>query len=105
MLRTIAALILALNLTACDAVNTVTEGFQHARAVERDLESSTGLKPQVGFNWHNGRLLSVTVQFPRLYDAKPLRELAPVVRTAVESQFKQKPDQIVVSFALGAEGS
>jgi hypothetical protein len=95
----------ALNVAACDAVNTMTQGFQHARAVERDLESSTGLKPQVGFSWHNGQLTSVTVVFPRVHDTKSLNELAQSVRTTVTSQFKQKPNHIMVGFILPGEGS
>ena len=63
MLRIAPALVIALTLAACDAVNTVTEGSVHARAVESDLEKATGVKPRVGFNWNNGRLTSVTVQY------------------------------------------
>ena len=105
MFRTLAVLVFAINLAACDSVNTVTEGFEHARAVERELEQSTGIKPQVGFNWRNGRLLSVTVAFPRIHETKPLRELAEAARSAVEKQFKQTPDNIVLAFSLGTTGT
>src|ERR1700754_234695 len=100
MLKFAAAIVLALSLAACDAVNTVTEGLQHAKDVEKDLTASTGLKPNVGFNWNNGRLREVTVMFPSLYEAKPLRELGQTVRASVEKQFRQAPDQIVVGFVL-----
>jgi len=101
MLRIAAILALAIGLTACDMVSTVTEGFKEAKAVESELEQSTGIRPQVGFNWNNGRLVSVTVSFPRLYDAKPLGELAQAVRSSVTSQFKQAPENIVLAFRLG----
>ena len=101
MPRALAILIIALTLAACDAVNTVTEGFKQARAVETDLETSTGLRPQVGFNWNNGKLTSVTVMFPRVHDGKPLPELAEAVRSAVAKEFKQMPDNIILSFSLG----
>jgi hypothetical protein len=106
MLRVLAALTVAVSLVACDAVSTVTEGAQQAKAVEGELEQSLGLKPQVGFNWMNGRLRSVTVTFPRIHEAKSLRELTETVRTVVVGQFKQTPDQIVVGFVLrtAAEG-
>src|SRR5690348_16462185 len=81
MLRFAAILAFALGLSACDVVSTVTEGFKEAKAVESELEQSTGMRPQVGFNWSNGRLVSVTVSFPRLYDGKPLGELAQAVRS------------------------
>ncbi|MDB5599857.1 MAG: hypothetical protein JWN71_1901 [Xanthobacteraceae bacterium] len=100
MFRVIAILILAIGLASCDAVNTVKEGFSHARAVEADLEQSIGLKPAVGFNWNNGRLLSVTVIFPRIYDAKPPRELGEMVRAAVTKQFKQAPESITFGFTV-----
>jgi hypothetical protein len=43
----------------------------------------------------------VTVTFPRLYEAKPLREVAEIVRRSVASQFKQTPDDIDLAFSLG----
>jgi hypothetical protein len=102
MLKMAAVLVLALGLSACDAVNTVTEGMNHARAVETALEGAVGVRPQVGFNWHNGRLVQVTVSFPRLVDAKPLRDLAGLARDAVSKEFKQRPDQIMLAFAVGS---
>jgi hypothetical protein len=106
MLRLVTIITLALGLVACDAVSTVKEGAQQAKAVEGELEQSVGLKPQVGFNWVNGRLRSVDVVFPRIHETKSLRELMETVRTVVGNQFKQTPDRIVVSFVLrsGAEG-
>jgi hypothetical protein len=100
MCKTVAVLVLAAALTGCDAVNVLTDGLKHTRAVEADLLGSTGMKPQVGFNWNNGRLTSVTVNFPKLYEDKPLRELAALTRTAVVKEFKQTPKTILLSFAL-----
>jgi hypothetical protein len=60
----------------------------------------TGIRPEVGFNWSNGRLVSVTA-FPLVYEAKPLNELAEATRKSVSSQFKQTPDNIVLAFSLG----
>jgi hypothetical protein len=96
-----AALLIALTLAACDAVNTVTEGSAHARAVESDLEKTTGVKPRVGFNWNNGRLTSVTVQYPSIVQSPPLNDLAKTVRASVETQFKQTPENIVLAFSVG----
>jgi len=100
MLRIATAFVIALTLASCDAVNTVTEGLAHAKAVESDLEGTTGIRPQVGFNWNNGRLVSVTVTFPALYDGKPLSDLAAATREAVAKEFQQKPDAILLTFAL-----
>jgi hypothetical protein len=41
------------------------------------------------------------VTFPRLYDTKPVRELAEAVRAAVEKEFSQTPENIVLAFSLG----
>jgi hypothetical protein len=101
MFKIASALVLALSLAACDAVDTMTEGFSHAKAVESDLEQATGVRPRVGFNWNNGRLVSVTVQFPRIDESKRLGELAESVRASVNKEFKQTPDNIVLAFSLG----
>jgi hypothetical protein len=93
--------ILAISLAACGVANTLVDGFKHAKAVEDDLATSTGMKPQVGFNWVNGRLVAVTVTFPQLYQGKPLGELAETVRRSVTTQFQQTPENILLAFALG----
>lgn len=59
------------------------------------------MKPEVGFNWHNGSLQSVTVTFPKVYVGKPLDELSRTLREVVTTDFKQPPDTIVLAFALG----
>jgi hypothetical protein len=101
MSRIAALLILAISLAACGVADTMTDGMKHVKAVEDDLAVSTGIRPQVGFNWTNGRLTMVTVIFPRVYDAKSLGELAQTVRRSVTSQFQQTPENITLAFALG----
>jgi hypothetical protein len=101
MSRLAAIVLLAIGLIGCDAISTLTDGLKYAKAVETDLQKSTGLTPQVGFNWSNGSLVQVTVTFPQLYDAKPIGELAAMVRSAVTREFKQTPQNIVLSFVIG----
>jgi hypothetical protein len=105
MFRIAALLAFAVSLAACDMISTLTNGLSYAHAVENDLEATVGIKPQVGFNWHNGRLVNVTVTFPRLYEAKPLHEVAETVRAAVGKEFKQTPGNIVLAFSLGKSGA
>jgi len=100
MYRTAAILVLALGLTACDAVNTMKDGFKHVRAIESDLATSTGVRPKVAFNWSNGRLTQVSVVYPKLNETKPLHELAETVRASVTREFKQTPENIVLAFSL-----
>jgi len=92
---------LAACLADCGAADLITNGLAYTRAVEADLEHATGVKPQVGFNWHNGSFQSVTVTFPRVYADKPLGELADTVREIVARDFKEMPDTIVLGFSLG----
>ena len=100
------ALGLVLGLAACGVISTLVEGWKYAKAVEADLESATGVKPSVGFKWENWRLLTVTVAYPQLYEKKPLAALAEIVRRSVgELIFKQKPEDIELSFSLGRSGS
>jgi hypothetical protein len=98
-------LFVAMLVTGCDVVSTLTNGFNYARAVEADLAASTGAKPEVGFNWSNGRLTRVTVTFPRMIESRPLADLAQTVRHAVADHFKQTPGDIVLGFSLGRSGA
>ena len=95
------SLVLALGLAGCDAADTLKEGYQHTKDVEAELTAATGLKPVVGFNWSNGRLVRVSVTFPAVYEAKPLREVSDMVRASVTRHFRQTPDRIIVAFAIG----
>jgi hypothetical protein len=102
MYKTIAAFVLAATLAGCDAITVVTDGFKHASAVATELEKATGIKPEVGFSWKNSRLTSVTVSFPKLYEDKPLRELAALTRAAIVREFGQAPKTIQLAFELDA---
>lgn len=100
MRKAIAIAVLAFGLAGCGAADLISNGLSYTKAVETDLERATGVKPEVGFNWHNGSFQSVTVTFPRVYAGKPLGELADAVREAVARDFKQTPDKIVMAFSL-----
>ena len=98
--KTIAIVLLASSLAGCGVVDLISKGLSYSNAVAADLERDIGLKPEVGFNWHNGNLQSVTVTFPKVYVGKPLDELANSVREVVVKEFKQTPDTIVLAFSL-----
>jgi hypothetical protein len=101
MYKAFAVLIVAGSLAACGMISSLVDGIKLAKAVESDLKDMTGVKPEVGFNWSNGRLMTVTVTFPQLYESQPLHELAGTVRIAIAKEFKQAPENIVLAFALG----
>jgi hypothetical protein len=98
--RAIAIGVLAAGLAGCGVVDVISNDMSYSKAVETDLEHATGMKPEVGFNWHNSGFESVTVTFPKVYMGKPLGELADTVREVVAREFKQTPDTIVLAFAL-----
>jgi hypothetical protein len=100
MRNVLAMVVLTAALGGCDTADLISNGLQHASAVESDLQQAVGIKPNVGFSWSNGRFRSVTVAFPRVYDDKPLPELAGTVRVAVRKEFQQMPETIVLSFNL-----
>jgi hypothetical protein len=98
--KTIAIVVLASCLAGCGAADLISKGMSYCRAVETDLEHATGVRPEVGFNWHNGSFQSVTVTFRQVYAGRPLGELADTVREVVAREFKQAPDTIVLAFSL-----
>jgi len=100
MVRLAAIAALALALGGCDAINSAKEAFNEAQATAADLEVTTGVKPNVGFNWNNGHLTQVTVTFPRLMEGKPMPELVEAVRAAIRKEFKQEPENIILSFVV-----
>ena len=93
-------LLLALSLCACDAVSTVKDGYKQSQAVASDLEKSVGTKPFVGFNWNNGYLTSVSINFEDIPKEKPVGEIAEIARASIKQQFKQKPRRIVLGFSV-----
>jgi hypothetical protein len=100
MIRLAAIVALGLAVAGCDLVNSMTDVFKNAQAVADDLESTTGLKPNVGANWKNGHLAQVTVTYPRLPEGKPMPELVEAVRTVIRKEFKQEPENIILSFVI-----
>jgi len=100
MSRYIIVLLLAISLSACDAISTLTEGFKQSQEVATDIEKMTGSKPLVGFNWNNGSLTSVTVNFKGIPKDKSISELAEIARSSIKNQFKQEPKQIVLGFTI-----
>jgi len=103
MRNTFLACFVAVTLTACGPVSTMTQGWQQSQAVASDLQQSVGSKPFVGFNWRNGVLASVTINFDGVPKQKSLAEIVELARASVKSHFRQKPNEILVGFAIRPE--
>ena len=97
------SLALALGLSGCGAVDTMTEGFKHSQEVAADLEKSVGSKPLVGFNWSNGSLVNVSVNFDGIPSGVPVEQIAQLSKQSVAARFKQPPKQVVISFVVPGE--
>jgi hypothetical protein len=100
ILQSIVAVVLTVALCACDAIDSMQNGFAHSSAVSAELEKSVGLKSFVGFNWNNGFLTQVTVTFEGVPENRSLQEITQLSRAAVLKEFKQEPKKIVVAFML-----
>ncbi|WP_295966182.1 hypothetical protein [uncultured Xanthomonas sp.] len=79
-----------LALTACGAVDTVKNAYAYSREVAADLEKSVGSKPAVGFDWANGALVQVTVNFQGV-PHKPLAQIMQLSKDSVATRFEQAP--------------
>jgi hypothetical protein len=93
---------LSLALTSCGAVDSMKSGFAHSQEVAEDLEKSVGAKPQVGFNWANGSLIQVTVNFDGV-PGKSLGQIVQLSKDSVATRFQQKPKNVVVTFTVSGE--
>lgn len=88
-----------LALTACGAVDTVKNAYAHSQDVAADLEKSVGSKPAVGFNWANGSLVQVTVNFQGV-PHMPLEQIVQLSKDSVATRFEQAPGNVVVMFTV-----
>ncbi|WP_369933991.1 hypothetical protein [Xanthomonas tesorieronis] len=90
---------LLLALTSCGAVDTMRNAYAHSQEVAADLEKSVGSKPMVGFNWANGSLVQVTVNFQGV-PPKPLEQIVQLSKSSVATRFQQAPKNVVVTFTV-----
>src|SRR5258708_4977229 len=98
--RAVAIIVLAIGLAGCGVADLISNGLSYSRAVETDLEGATGIRPEVGFNWHNGRFQSVTVTFPRVYAGRPFGGVGDPVGEGVGKGVKQAADTNVLALSL-----
>ncbi len=89
-------------LCGCNAVDAMKDGMAQSNAVADDLQKSLGSKPHVGFNWFNGSLVNVTVEFDGAPEGKTLAEINDAARVAVKKEFPQMPKKIVLAFDVDA---
>jgi len=100
MFKAIGEFFVPFKLEDSDMFNTLSRGVPEARALENDLEISTGIKPRVSSEWKNGQLMLVSVVFPRIDETRPSSWWATIVRDAVIRRFKRTPEDIVLGFSV-----
>ncbi len=98
----ICSLALTATLCSCNAVDAMKDGMTQSNAVAADLEKSLGSKPHVGFNWMNGTLATVTVEFNGEPKGKTLDEINEAAKVAVKKEFSQAPQKLVLAFEVDA---
>ena len=98
------AAILALLLSACDALTgaleTAKESMVQARGVSEDLDKALGVRPAVSVNWKNGELAAVTLSFKEAPKDVRIAELAEQARASVGKRFSTQPKELVIAFSL-----
>lgn len=97
-MRNIFIALLITLLAGCDIASSMKDGVKYSELAAKDLEKNIGIKPFVGFNWDNGTLTTVSVTFPSIPSYKQLEEISRLVEESIKYNFKQKPEQIVISF-------
>jgi hypothetical protein len=97
------SLALTASLCGCNAVDAMKDGMAQSNAVADDLEQSLGSKPRVGFNWFNGSLATVTVEFNGAPKGKTFDEIESAAKAAVKKEFSQTPKKIVLAFDVDAQ--
>jgi hypothetical protein len=94
-----AALLLATVVCGCDVVSSVKEGMTWSNETAAAIEKQVGVRPQVGFNYQNGQLVTVTIQFGSV-PSVDVPELEKIARAAVLETFKKEPTYLIVSFSF-----
>jgi len=102
--KLIALAVISLSLGACDMAAAIKDGITQSEAAAASIEKQVGVKPQVGFSYHNGSFTAATIQFPSIPSAS-LPEVEKITRKAVLESFKGEPENLVVSFVFKKSGS
>jgi hypothetical protein len=81
------------------------EDLAHSEAVTASLEQTLHMKSVVTFNYDNNELTWVQVTFDGLPQGSSVAEIANESKRAVLAEFKQKPRQLVMGFAVNLDDS
>ena len=100
MLRKLLLIALLAHLVSgCDVASTIKESMAQSNAAAAAIEKQVGVKPEVGFNYQNGALVTVTVQFSSALPIS-IEDLEKVSHAAVLDAFKNEPANLVLSFVF-----
>ena len=104
-MRHILITILLLALIGCDVTSNLKEGIVQSQLIAQHLEENTGVKPLVTVNWTNGALSYVNLTFHKIPYEISLPDISKLAKGAIEKEFKQIPEQIVISFVINPTDS
>ena len=90
---------LAILLAGCDMASTIKDGVEKSNAVAELISKDCGTKPEVGFNYFNGQLSTVTIQFKSM-PQKNMVELQTIAKKEVKAAFGAEPDNLIIAFSF-----
>jgi major membrane immunogen (membrane-anchored lipoprotein) len=97
-MRLLLVLVGTVLLAACGAFSSMAELEGQSSATADALQKDLGVKPHIGWHYYNGKLTNVNVNFDfEKVELLTVGQLESRVRAAVVSNFKDKPEQIIVS--------
>ena len=101
ILRFVLSAIMIVHLTGCDFAEQAKGMLVKQPKLQRLMEKEFGVNAFVGWNFHNGSLTNVTVQFPaKEIEAITVGEVSTKVLPIVLKAFGESPKQLTISFVL-----
>ncbi len=103
-MRTMAiAFFVFLSISGCGFFDTMTNGWEHSKAVEADLERIIGSKPFVGFSWANGSLQDISIVFTGIPSEFCTEQIAVHAHASIANHFERTPKQVTIMFTVRGE--
>ena len=89
---------MALMIASCGMVESFGEMQKQTEKTSAAIEKAVGIKPQIGWNIQNGKLVEVNVYFGQFGDESiTVTELKKEIKNMVAENMEQMPQQLLVS--------
>lgn len=89
---------MALMIARCGMVESFGEMQEQTEKTSTAIEKAIGIKPQIGWNINNGKLVEVNVYFDQFGDESiTVTELKKQIKNVVTENMEQMPQQLLIS--------